>query len=105
MALGAGASWVLTAQIIMDEGGIKHFGMNWGLAVTFNFLGWFMFFVLTYFLNFRSVGMGTCYLLTGILVPLFVFLAWHFDRKETKEAASKPAQNKTAPAANNGPAR
>ena len=78
MALGSGAFWVLTAQIIMDEGGIKNFGMNWGLAVTFNFLGFFTFLMITYFLNFK-VAMGVVYMITGLLIPTFSFLAWHFD--------------------------
>lgn len=43
MALSAGAFWTLVAEIIIDDGGIQNFGMNWGMAVFFNFLGLFFF--------------------------------------------------------------
>lgn len=33
IAFGAGAFWTLTAGIIIDDGGLPNFGMNWGLSV------------------------------------------------------------------------
>lgn len=95
LSLGAGAYWVLTAQIIIDDGGIRNFGMNWGNAVFFNFLGIFFFQLLTFFINFKS-AMGVVALLTGILVPVFAGLAWHFDKKDNNPSAQKGAQQKPA---------
>lgn len=43
MAFGCGGFWVLTAQIVLEDGGIDNFGKNWGMAVFFNFLGLFFF--------------------------------------------------------------
>jgi len=81
MSLAAGAFWTLVAEIIIDDGGIRNFGMNWGMAVFFNFLGLFFFQMMTVLLNFRS-KMGILYLVSGILVPLFVFIAWKLDQRD-----------------------
>ena len=84
MALSAGAFWTLVAEIIIDDGGLQNFGMNWGMAVFFNFLGLFFFQILTVFINFRS-KMGIAYLITGILVPILVFIAWKMDQKDEEK--------------------
>jgi len=87
ISLGAGAFWVLVAEIIIDDGGIRNFGLNWGCAVFFNLLGIFFFDFLAFFISFK-VAMGYAYLITGFLIPLFVILAWSFDNRDNRHGSA-----------------
>lgn len=75
LGLANGGSWVTVAQTIIDDGGLKNFGFNWGMAIFFNYLGIFSIDILTQFIEFKA-AMGVVYLVLGVLtlgLALFAF--------------------------------
>jgi len=92
MGLALGGSWVTIAQTIIDDGGLKNFGMNWGTAVFFNYLGIFFIDLLTQFIEFK-VAMGVVYLVLGVLALGLAIFAMIKDIKERRQAAN-PSANK-----------
>ena len=43
IGLGAGVFWVIVPSIVMEDGGEKNFGLNWGLTLFMNTLGMLIF--------------------------------------------------------------
>jgi hypothetical protein len=95
ISLGSGGFWVLVASIIIDDGGIKNFGLNWGNAVFFNLLGILFYTLLTYYINFKS-EMGVVFLITGTLTLVFSILAWFFDRKSNRSGGYQQQHNQVS---------
>lgn len=95
MGLSVGGTWVTIAQTIIDDGGLANFGLNWGTAVFFNYIGIFSIDLLTQFIEFK-VAMGVVYLVLGVLAMGLAIFALIRDINERKQ---KNPQNK--PSANN----
>lgn len=85
-----GGSWVTIAQTIIDDGGLANFGLNWGTAVFFNYIGIFSIDLLTQFIEFK-VAMGVVYLVLGVLAMGLAVFALIKDINERKKAANPNA--------------
>lgn len=91
LGLAEGGAWVTIAQTIIDDGGLKNFGMNWGTAVFFNYLGIFSIDLLTQLIEFK-VAMGIVYLVLAVIAIGIAIFAMLRDIKERKGPANKPTQ-------------
>ena len=81
MFLSSGAFWTLSAEIIMDIGGLKNFGVNWGVSILANFLGSFVFQLFQQFFDYDE-SMGWIYLIAGIITPVLIFVSYLIDAKD-----------------------
>lgn len=83
LGLAEGGAWVTIAQTIIDDGGLKNFGLNWGTAVFFNYLGIFSIDLLVQFIEFK-VATGVIYLVLGVIAIGLAIFALIRDINERK---------------------
>lgn len=83
LGLAEGGIWVTIAQTIIDDGGLKNFGLNWGTAVFFNYLGIFFIDLLVQFIEFK-VASGVVYLVLGLISIGLAIFALIRDKNEKK---------------------
>jgi len=81
LGLAEGGTWVTIAQTIIDDGGLANFGLNWGTAVFFNYIGIFSIDLLTQFIEFK-VAMGVVYLVLGLIAMGLAIFALIKDKNE-----------------------
>lgn len=95
LGLAEGGTWVTIAQTIIDDGGLANFGLNWGTAVFFNYIGIFSIDLLTQFIEFK-VAMGVVYLVLGLIAMGLAIFALIKDKNEQKAKNNPSANNQGA---------
>lgn len=81
IGLGVGGFWVLVAQIIIDDGGLDHYGMNWGLSILANYIGIFGFDLLVYTIDLKF-GAALGFVIMGVIAVACTVVSWKNDQKK-----------------------
>ena len=84
MGLAVGGFWVTVPQVLIDDAGDKNYGMIWGFAILFNFIGIFGFDTLIYFIDLQFLA-SLLFVLFAITAFVMTILAWKDDEKTGKK--------------------
>ena len=76
--LGIGGIWVVVPQVLIDDAGDEHFGLNWGLSILFAYIGMFTFDWLIFMLGLEFL-VSLLFVIMGIVAVVCTFLGWKDD--------------------------